>query len=102
MKTRIFCLLLSCLSMVFVSGELKATTNSSKNHSSAEATEAKNLVNRLQEIKTLSGSDLTPDEKKALKKEVRSIENKLKVLSGGIYISVGTLILILILLIILV
>ena len=59
------------------------------------------LVTRLNEIKNIDKSNLTFSEKKILRQEVRDIKGKLKAMDGYIYISAGTLLLIIILLIIL-
>lgn len=71
------------------------------------ATEAANravvqkLENRLNEIKAMDHKSLSKSERKALRKEVREIKREVKAISGGIYISVGALILIILLLILL-
>ncbi|MEJ8819021.1 hypothetical protein [Lacibacter sp. H407] len=59
------------------------------------------MSDRLQEIKAIDKSSLTKSEKKELRSEVVEIKKEMKAVSGGVYISVGALILILILLIIL-
>lgn len=102
MKKIIFCLLAVSLSITFIPNELKAGPGPVKTQSTAQAAESKILINRLEDIKSLDKSLLSRTDKKALRKEVRSIDSRLRVLSGGIYISVGMLVLILILLIILV
>jgi hypothetical protein len=61
--------------------------------------EAKNLLLRLDEIKAMDKSDLKGTEKKALRKEVKEISNKLD--SPYLYVSAGSLIIIILLLIIL-
>lgn len=66
-----------------------------------ETVEAKVLLQRLKEIKSIDKSNLKSTDKKNLRKEVRSIQNQLKVIDGGVYLSVGTIIIILLLLIIL-
>lgn len=58
------------------------------------------LILRLEEIKQIDKTKLQPSEKE-LRKEVRTIKSQLKEIDGGVYISVGALILILILLIVL-
>lgn len=55
---------------------------------------------RLNEINAMDKSTLTAAEKKELRKEVRAIKKDIKD-SGGVYLSVGALILVIILLIIL-
>lgn len=67
----------------------------------AEAAEAKALKSRLDEINALDKTELKAADKKNLHKEVRSIEKKLRELNGGVYLSVGALIVIILLLIIL-
>jgi len=103
-KTTLF-LLITCLSLSFwpiksiaVNSSTKVAAVASK---SKEAAEAKTLLTRLDEINTITKTDLNPIEKKRLRKEVRSIRHRLNDLGNGIYISAGGLILILILLIIL-
>ena len=64
--------------------------------SAADAIEA-----RLEEINTMDKSELTSVEKRELRKEVRTLKSDLKTLGGGIYISVGGAILIVLLLILL-
>jgi hypothetical protein len=66
-----------------------------------ETVEARNekLVKRLEEIKAMNPENMSRSEKRALRKEVKKIEKELAA-SGGIYISAGALILIIVLLII--
>lgn len=66
-----------------------------------ESAEANALLLRLDEIKTMDMSKLEAKDKKALRKEVRSIKRDLKDISGGVYVSAGVLIVVLILLILL-
>lgn len=66
-----------------------------------EPAEAKVLLTRLGEIKAMDKSKLNSSEKKQLRKEVRSINQGLKELNGGVYLSVGAVIIIVLLLIIL-
>lgn len=63
--------------------------------------EADALVKRLQEIEGMDKSDMSFSEKRALRKEVRSIEKSLKVNNGGVYLSVGGIIIVVLLLILL-
>jgi hypothetical protein len=68
--------------------------------SAKEANNATLLINRLEEIRAMSRSDMTTVEKKQLRQEVRAIRSSFT--SGGvIYISAGTLLLIILLLLIL-
>lgn len=67
----------------------------------AESAEAKTLELRLNEINAMDKSNLKSAEKKNLRKEVKSINHKMRDIGGGVYLSVGAIILILILLIVL-
>jgi hypothetical protein len=67
----------------------------------AEKQSAQVLITRLFEIKKLEKSNLTIKEKNKLRLEVNKINTELKTIGDGIYLSLGTLVVILILLIIL-
>lgn len=56
------------------------------------------MLKRLNEIKDMDKSDLSATERKELRKEVRAIKDSVKD-SGGVYISVGAIIIILLILI---
>ena len=58
------------------------------------------MLKRLNEIKDMDKSNMTRPEKKALRKEVKEIQKVMSGGNGGIYISVGALIIIILLLII--
>ena len=66
-----------------------------------DAARAMQLKERLDEIRALDDRTLSVSEKRALRKEVKSIKKELAVKSGGIYVSVGAAILIALLLILL-
>lgn len=62
--------------------------------------ETTKLINRLEEIKSMDAKSMSRKEKRELKREVKAINNKLETKdSGGLYISVGAAILIVLLLI---
>lgn len=63
--------------------------------------QASQLKNRLEEIKAMDKINLTHAEKKALRREVREIKKELAVMSGGVYLSIGAILLIALLLILL-
>ena len=105
MKKIILYVMATCLSLSFNPLQSKAaatpTSSSVVISKPAEAAEAKALLLRLNEINAMDKSTLGSPEKKQLRKEVRSIKSQLNQLGGGVYISVGALILIIVLLIIL-
>ena len=60
---------------------------------------ARQIENRLVEIRNMDKSNLTSAEKKVLRKEVKSLRKEAR--GGGIYLSVGAIIIIILLLILL-
>ncbi|CAH0997902.1 hypothetical protein EMA8858_04037 [Emticicia aquatica] len=67
----------------------------------AESAEANVLISRLNEIKAMDKSKMTFQEKKQLRKEVRTLKTNIAQIGGGVYLSVGAIIVILLLLILL-
>lgn len=59
------------------------------------------LESRLEEIRSMDKRTLSRAEKKELRMEVHAIKKEMKTMAGGVYISIGALILIALLLIIL-
>ena len=64
-----------------------------------EKNQANILLARLHAINNMDNSNLNTTEKKARRNEVRSIKKQLSALGGGVYLSVGALIIIILLLI---
>ncbi|NCO63250.1 MAG: hypothetical protein GW839_11390 [Flavobacteriales bacterium] len=63
--------------------------------------EIKTLLNRIDEIKAIDKSTLKSSERKELRKEVREIKKEIKAKGGGLYLSAGAIIIILLVLLIL-
>ncbi|RYZ62380.1 MAG: hypothetical protein EOO14_02465 [Chitinophagaceae bacterium] len=59
------------------------------------------IEKRVTEIKQMDKSSLTKAERKALKKELKDMKKEAKAIGGGIYLSVGAIIVIILLLILL-
>ena len=105
MKKIAFCFMATCLSLTFYplpSNAASTTASSSIVMSKSEETaKAKALLTRLDEIYKMDKSNLKSSDKKNLRKEVLSIRQELRPISGGIYISAGAIIIILLLILIL-
>ena len=69
--------------------------------STTASARAEELVQRLEVINGMNKSDMSRLEKKSLRKEVRAIKKEMKGLSGGVYLSVGAIIIVILLLILL-
>jgi hypothetical protein len=59
------------------------------------------MLQRLEDIKKMNRADMTRSEKKELRKEVKGIRKEMKTISGGVYLSVGAIIIVILLLILL-
>jgi hypothetical protein len=77
---------------------IPAATNPSE---SANSAEMQRMLNRLEEIKAMDLEHMPRSEKRKYAKEVKQIQKKMNALSGGVYISAGAVLVILILLLIL-
>lgn len=76
------------------------TTSALAPEGKAVPAEVKIMYDRLEEIKNMDKSDLSSSDRKALRKEVRTIKSNLKASgNGGVYLSVGAIIIIILLLI---
>ena len=75
---------------------------SSKTSETPMPARGQELLNRLEDIKSMDIESMSRSEKRKLRKEVRSIEKEMREINnGGVYISVGGIIIILLLLILL-
>jgi hypothetical protein len=101
-KSKILNMTLLMLMLIFASPLVSlAMTEPVVIASNTAAERTEQLVSRLEEIKGMDTKSMTRSEKKALRTEVRAIKKELAVTGGGIYLSVGALILIALLLILL-
>lgn len=96
------------LSLTFIPMQLKAGTETStlstvavNNDNAVVSAEATVLITRLDAINAMDKSTMNSTDKQLLRKEVRSIKGQLSEMGGGVYLSVGAILLIALLLIIL-
>jgi hypothetical protein len=105
MKKIVLGVMMVFLSLAFLPLQSKAATTEEPSSlpapKPAESAEAKTLLLRLDEIKAMDMSKLKSEEKKDLRKEVKSIKHNLRDLGTGVYLSGAAIILIVILLIVL-
>lgn len=87
----------------FIPAQLSAETNGLRRNKTpkTELAESKILLSRLEEIKAMDKSKLSFQEKRQLRKEVRTLKTNLASLNNGVYLSVGAIIIIVLLLILL-
>ena len=91
------------LFLLFVLASPAMATVAPKDHIVPETAESRawHLKNRLEEIKSMDKQTMDRADKKMLRREVREIKKELAAISGGVYLSVGAIILIALLLILL-
>ena len=103
MKKTLLVVLTLLLLMTFTSKPANATSATVSlpilTTNAVDSLKAQILTDRLEEIKAADKSSLSSYEKRQLRKETRSIKRELKEIGGGVYISAGALILIVLLLI---
>src|SRR6185503_13021752 len=91
--------------LTLIPSQMKAGDASEKTPISApaptESAEANAMIARLYEIKAMDLTKLNGAEKKQLRHEVKAIKSNLKALTGGVYLSVGAIIIILLLILLL-
>ncbi|MBA4853354.1 hypothetical protein H1R81_23375 [Emticicia sp. BO119] len=73
----------------------------SKNEKLMSSEEGKIILSRLEEIKAMDKSEMSAKEKRELRKEVRALKAQAAQIGGGVYISAGALIVILLLILLL-
>ena len=105
MKKLTLGIMMAFMISAFIPVQLKAVTESNTIPLTipvtTESAEANVLIARLYEIKAMDLKNLKATEKKALRKEVRTIKSDLKAVGGGVYLSVGAIIIVILLLILL-
>jgi hypothetical protein len=105
MKKIVFCLMLACLTLTVLPFQSKAENTpvptTAVDPKPAASAEVKALELRLTEINSMDKTKMKASEKKALRKEVKAIDKKMRALGGYVYISGAAVVLIIILLIVL-
>ncbi len=107
MKKLTICLMSFSLLLLAVPVQLNAATLdinpvAADSITIAETAVVNTLTARLDELSLIDKASLRPAERREMRREVRSINKQLNAINnGGVYISVGTLLLIIILLVIL-
>ena len=101
MKKIITLITLTLLVLSFAPASLKAEEFASPLMKEAESARAEMLLTRLNEINAMEKKNLNGAEKRELRNEVRAIKKDLNTMDGGVYISVGAIIIIILLLILL-
>lgn len=92
------------LALVFTLGISTNTVSAADKKEKTEMTaeqkvQFEKITSRVDEIRNMDKSNLTRAEKKALRAELKQMKEQARALSGGVYLSVGAIIIIILLLI---
>lgn len=97
MKKQIYLLLTAVL---LASGSVMANEVKSKPAlTESQIARVSEITRRVEEIKNMDKSDLSRTERKALRSELLDMKKEVKATNGGVYLSVGAIIIILLVLI---
>ena len=94
------------LALIFMLGvsanTVLAAEKSEKNKTEMTAeqkVQLKRITDRVEEIRDMDKSNLTKSDRKELRKELREMKKEARAMGGGVYLSVGAIIIIILLLI---
>jgi len=76
-----------------------ATTKDKVELSAEQKVQLDKITNRVEEIKAMDKSDLSRSERKELRRELKEMKQQARAMGGGVYLSVGAIIIIILLLI---
>jgi len=100
MKKLIYSLVLIFTLTISANTVSAANSNKAKTEMTAEQkVQLERIQNRVEEIRSMDKSQLSREEKKALKTELKGLKQQAKAMGGGVYLSVGAIIIIILLLI---
>ncbi|MHB1178415.1 MAG: OmpH/Skp family outer membrane protein [Daejeonella sp.] len=99
MKKKIY-FLATALMLMLASPSLMAKDAKSKpDMTETQKARFAQITSRVQEIKSMDRSELSSEERKALRNELQNMKKEAKAMSGGVYLSIGAIIIIILLLI---
>ncbi|WP_219224053.1 hypothetical protein [Pedobacter antarcticus] len=99
MKKLIYSLTLIFMLGISVNTVSAATTKDKVEMTVEQKAQLERITNRVEEIKSMDKSNLSRAEKKELRKELKEMKHQARALGGGVYLSVGAIIIIILVLI---
>lgn len=99
MKKLIYSFLLIFVVGLSVNTVSAATVKDKVEMTTEQKVQLERITNRVEEIKAMDKSNLSRAEKKELRKELRTMKKEARAIGGGVYLSVGAIIIIILLLI---
>jgi hypothetical protein len=99
MKKLIYSLTLVFLLGISASPVMAAGVKDKTELTAEQQVQFNKITNRVEEIRNMDKSHLTRTEKKELRKELKEMKSQARAMNGGVYLSVGAIIIIILLLI---
>lgn len=99
MKKLIYSFALIFMLGISVNTVSAATTKDKVEMTAEQKVQLEKITNRVEEIRAMDKSNLSRSEKKELRKELREMKHQARAMGGGVYLSVGAIIIIILLLI---
>jgi len=99
MKKLIYSFLLIFVLGLSVNTVSAATVKDKVEMTTEQKVQLEKITNRVEEIRAMDKSNLSRAEKKELRKELRTMKKEARAMGGGVYLSVGAIIIIILLLI---
>ncbi len=99
MKKKIYFLATALMLMLSAPSVMAKDAKSKPDMTETQKVRLAEITRRAEEIRSMDKSELTRDERKALRNEVLEMKKEAKAMSGGVYLSVGAIIIILLILI---
>lgn len=99
MKKKIYLLATALMLMLSAPSVMAKDTKSKPDMTESQKIRLAEITKRAEEIRSMDRSQLSRDERKALRNEVLEMKKEAKAISGGVYLSVGAIIIILLILI---
>ncbi len=100
-KIATFAFLLSITLPAFANNVAGDPVRTSKTTKAVDQAKVAQITTRLNEIKAMDKSELSSSEKKELRKELKGLKKEMATAKGGVYLSVGAIIIVILLLILL-
>ena len=102
MKKKIYFLALAFMLMLSAPSVMAKDAKSKPDMTETQKARMVEITRRVEEIKSIDRSELSREERKALRNELLDMKKEAKAIGGGVYLSVGAIIIILLILILIV
>ena len=99
MKKKIYFLATALMLMLATPSVMAKDAKSKPDMTETQKLRFAEITRRVEEIKSMDRSELSREERKALRSELQDMKKEAKAVNGGVYLSVGAIVIIILLLI---